>query len=291
MTVQGAPARLDGVDGSVVRIRFGPVDGRLYDVTTNGMTKEEATSFAGVVAVERGRPVLRDDSVLLGMEAIGSLDDFNAAANLLNLGYGGATTATVTSVKVVRRAGGVVSVASIADPGQGTFLTMARLVLGADAINAVRGLPALAADVRAVTNNDQQAVSVVAWTERGRFIVVSSSSAVDETLVTAATAHEVSEEEWAPVADQAYPFEPGFPAFIGFLATADGSIFTVSATADERTGLRLCLDGFGSDDDCAFEPDTALPMLTPMHIGNNNFIVAMVPPDDVLPAHRFPGQR
>ena len=39
-------------------------------------------------------------------------------------------------------------------------------------------------------------------------------SRVDETLALADTAREVTEEAWAPVAEQANPFEPRFRAFI-----------------------------------------------------------------------------
>lgn len=62
--------------------------------------------LADAIAVERGRPVLRDDSVLLGMEPVGTFDEFNAAFMPLDIGLGGPTTATYTSVEMVRPEGG-----------------------------------------------------------------------------------------------------------------------------------------------------------------------------------------
>ncbi len=285
LEVQGAPARVDGVDGSAVRVSFGPLDGRIYDVSTHAMTKDEAVSFAGAIAVERGRPVLRDESVLLGMEPVGTYDEFNAALILLNLGYNGPTTATHTSVELTRPQGGIVAISSLPDPGDGRLLTMAQLVLGGGVTADVRERPALAQNVRVVTNDDQQVRSLVAWDERGRFVVVSGSGGVDETLALAETTHEVTEEAWAPVADKANAFEPRFPAFIGFHTADDGSITAVSASADEFGVVSLCLDdqvGSGADG-CMSEPDAQSPMLTLVSIRDLTFIVAMVSPDAPLP--------
>lgn len=285
LEVQGVPARVDGVDGSAVRVSFGPLDGRIFEVSTNALTKEEAVSFAGAIAVERGRPVLRDESVLLGMEPVGTYDEFNGALALLNLASG-PTTATHTSVQLVGPQGGTVAISSTPDPGDGRLLTMAQLVLGGDATGGVHERPTLTRDLRPTTDDDQQVRgSMVVWHERGRFVVVTGSGSVDETLALAETTHEVTEEAWAPVAEQAQASDFHYPAFVGFHTTGDGSITAVSASTDSLGGLSLCLDDqVGSGDDgCVSDRDTQLPMLTFVSIRDLTFIFAMVSPDASLP--------
>lgn len=285
LQVQGVPARVDGFDGSAVQVSFGPLNGRIYEVNTHAMTKEEAVRLAGAIAVERGRPVLRDDSVLLGMDSVGTFDEFNAALMLLDIGLGGPTTATYTSVEMVRPEGGFVTITSLPDPGDGTLLAMAQLMLGGDATAIVHERPAVAQEVRVLINDDEQARSLVAWHERGRFVVVSGSGGLDETLALAATAHEVDEAAWAPIAEQAYSVDSRFPAYIGFHTADDGSTLLVSATTDERGGLSVCLenlDVIGPATSCAVETDAASPMLQQMELDDLTFIVAMVSPDDLV---------
>lgn len=286
--VQGTPARLTGTSGSVVRVGFGPLRGRMYDVTANGLTVESALRFANSIGVENGEPVLHDDDVLQGMEPVGSYDAFNVALGILNGGYFAPPTTPLTRVDYVDGGDddGTVSVSSAPDDHDGEMLAMLSLLLGTPADHVVHDHPAFAADIRAVSDQEQGPASIVAWHERGRFIVVSGSGDVATTLALAETAHEATEEEWAPVADQAITDNFLYPATIGFRREADGSITGVSATYSQPSGLALCLNvdqQFGTGDECAVEDDMPSPFLTVMRIHTEALLVALVAEDSVQP--------
>ncbi|MGB8859146.1 MAG: hypothetical protein WCC60_07820 [Ilumatobacteraceae bacterium] len=289
--VQGVPAEVAGVSGSVVRIRFGPLAGRMYEVTTNAMTKDEALHFAGAVGVDNGEPVLRDPSVLHGMQPVGSDDQFNAALGLLGSGWYGPSFQPYTSVSYTT-GGAATHIASIADDTDGVLMTMTELVLGATPGRTVHGQTALTRDVRRLTNDTQEIATIVAWHERGRFITVSGRGDMEETLAAAEGAREATEDEWEPIAAQATEFSTRFPATIGYRRTVggafNGTVTALTATYEAASGLRICLDdGYNTYADCATKSDARLPLLTIMHIHTVAFVVAMVEADAALPELRI----
>ena len=284
--IQGVPARVAGVDGSVVRIAFGPLKGRYYDVTTNGMSTPEALGFAENIAVDRGQPELRDNSVLLGMEPVGTVDDYYAALTLLNIGFGGPTSSRPTTVKSVRASGGIIVISSLSDGDEsGALLNMALLLFGADSGATVRGHPALAREVRSILNNDQEIVSVVAWHERGRFIVISSSGSVDETLALAATTHEAGDDEWAAVASTINQNIVTPAAGIGFRIATNGSLDQLlAASSGTDATVNLCLETQPeSDARCTDTPIDGLPLLTLVALGEDSVVLAMASTEAVSP--------
>jgi hypothetical protein len=285
--VQGTPARLNGAPGSVVRVGFGPVEGRMYDVIANGLTVGSVLRFANSIGVENGEPVLHDNDTLEGMKPIGSYDAFTVALGILDGAYYAPSTTPLTRIDYVDggEGGDTVSVSSAPDDHGGEMLGMLSLLLGTPADRRVHGHLAFAVDIRPLSNQEQQAASVVAWHERGRFIVVAGVRDVATTVALAETTHEATEADWAPVASQAITNDSTGPGTIGFRREADGSITDVSAGYSQSGGLTLCLNGqFG--DECAVKDITSSPFLRVVRIHTEALLVALVTGDAASPELR-----
>lgn len=273
--VHGARTSLAGLGGSAARISFGPIDGRVYDVTTNGLTRAEALAFAGSIDVNRGEPILRDQTVALGMERVGTYGDYLQTLEVLQFDFYTRQSTATTSVVLAASITGVVTISSLAGRDDDPFVRMMQLILGSTTDTAVHRQPAISANVSDL-DTSPRITSLVAWHERGRFIVVAGSGDTKETMTMAESTSELTEAEWVSVAANVDPSPMRPSAFIGYRTNADGSVVHVAASTSNDTGdLQLCTDR-QSEVQCTVEPATPLPILTRTTVDYHDVVVAMV---------------
>lgn len=286
--VQGTPAEVSG-DTGLLRLVFGPIGGRVFDVGSSGLTLEEVTSVAGAIGVEGGRPVLRGghDALfeLLGLRPVGTTDELDAAVALLS-GDPLFSTAATTSVRYVDDGGHPVGIASVADPGDGPLLAMLRLLLGPSGTATVHGRDAIATDVRLQFRSDGSTDTLVAWHEGGRLIVVTGSTDLSTLVALADGAHEATEEQWAPVAAQAVDDADQYGYWsptIGYRRATSATtgrvteITEITASSARLGSVDVCLDDqFAGNTDCVTDADMRLPYLNVLRIHTAALIVAIV---------------
>lgn len=270
------------------QLDFGPIDGRRFTVTAFGLTRDEIMGIAQQIAVVDGEPVLRDESVLVGMEPIGTLAEFDTAVALAG---GDLPVARQPLTEVVYVEGdGRVSVASTVDP-DGAVERMLRMLVGGSTEPRVDGRTQLTTDVSDVGEGITRAQ--VAWRERGRLIVVRGPGTLADTRTLAETVVELPASQWQQIAGQATAPGAGgfdrrvgsvgaFPATIGLIAGGFDSFWEIQASPSftddgKQRSWSLCLmTDVGAD--CNAAPITAEPPSVRVHsIHGREIIVALAP--------------
>ncbi|MBI4882488.1 MAG: hypothetical protein HY826_00370 [Actinobacteria bacterium] len=151
--VQGSPAVISHLPGTTFRVDFGPIDGRIFTVTTTGLSRTESLALAEAVGISGGLPVLRDPTVLGAMEPLGDIADYVVATStvfeaaspvggqrhIASAHYGGFETG------LPGNGAAPYSLASQPVVGQ-TTLAMLRFFLDGENGHSVHGQPAVVAD-------------------------------------------------------------------------------------------------------------------------------------------------
>ena len=206
VTVQGAPGKFTpALDDQSLRLAFGPLDSRLYEVLSSEVSQSDTLAFAEVVAFDEGTPVV-DDIVALGsMLPLCSLTDFNSAYSLVLMAsmprY--ALPGYVTALYGTRA--NRFSVTSQWAPEGG--LIPLQFVLGGSVDATVHGEPALTVEVdtsESVLVTGADIGSVVAWVEGGRLVMVTGQVPVDELLALAESVRPATDTEWAEVSEAGF---------------------------------------------------------------------------------------
>lgn len=294
--VQGRSAAVTTDLSGATQLDFGPIDGRRFTVITHGLSADETAAIGEQIGVVDGEPVVRDTSVLLGMEPIGTLAEFDTAVALAG---GDWAVAQLPHTEVVYIEGdGRAEIDSVAD-SDGSIERLLTMLLDADQQPTVDRRDVWTADVSEI--GDGRIRSLVAWRERERLIVVRGSYDVADTLATADTAVELNEAEWQRIAAQATPPGAGgfdsprgtvgaFPATIGRIAVGFDSVGEIIATPtvfDGTAGSSLCL----STDvgiDCEPEQITQQPPSLTVHaVHGRDLILALAPPGSHEPMLRI----
>lgn len=281
--VQSATAAVWG-DDDALRLVFGPIGGRIFDVGSSGLTLDEVTSVAGAIGVTNGRPTLGGghDALfdLLGLRPLGTYEELSAAVSLVLGGTRPPTSIATTAIGFTDGQGGVARIASVADTGDGPLMGMVRALLGPAGTATVHHRDALATSVQAVFSSDSTPDNLVAWHEGGRLIVVTGSASLAAIVAIADGAHEATEDQWAPIAAQADPDQDRYlytQSTIGYRLGADHAVMEISASMDRPGSITVCLqDEFAGVEECARDPEMRLPYLHLAQIHSASILIAMV---------------
>ena len=279
--VQGATAAVWDTSDDV-RLVFGPIGGRLFDVNSHGLTLDEVTSVAGAIGIEAGQPVLGggDDALfdLLGLRLVGTSDELNTAMNLIMGDSHIPSSRATTHIMYADGAGGAVGVASVAEPEGGRTATLLAMLLGPSGAATIHGREAIATGAPGLYTSDTTPDNLIAWHEGGRLIVVTGSADLATLATLAEGTHEVAEELWAPIAKQAVDDDDRYlywQSTIGYRRTADGLVIEVTAALYRPGAIDVCLAGQVATD-CVNDSEMRLPFLKVVRIHTEAIVVAIV---------------
>lgn len=279
--VQGATARVWG-DQESMRLVFGPIGGRLFDVSSNGLSLDEVTSVAGAIGMEGGQPVLGGGHDALfdprGLRLAGTYEELSTAVNLVLGGVRPPTARATTAITYADGAGGTVRIASVAEAESGSTMALLQLLLGPSATATVHGRDAIATSTQVLFSSDSTPDNLVAWHQGGRLIVVTGSADLDSLVAFAEGTHEATEEQWAPVAEQAVDDDGRYlfwQSTIGHRLAADGSIIEITGASNRPGSIDVCVLDQASTE-CATDSAMRLPFLRVMRIHSAAVVVAMV---------------
>ncbi len=278
-TVQGASAVISSSPFQF-QIDFGPVDGRVFTVTTGGLSRAESLAFAEAVGVDDGVPVLTDDGVLGAMQPVGSIADYGVATStVFQALFQSEEGSTATTVRY-----GEYSVTSRSVVGNTTLATLRFFLDGEEGKQSVHGQRAFVADISSDAFGGR-ANSVVAWVESGRLVVVSSPDDVAATLALAETTRRATADEWAEVVAHSTDPVPNFGGsdpvtLYNELDPASGDRFFLSAIVVDGV-LTMCAqdhsNGGGLASSCETESYVSLPLLLATdHSIGPQFVLAMI---------------
>jgi len=278
-----------GVPADVRRVRvrhfieWGPLDGRMWTVSTNRFDEDEAIDFANHVAIIEERPALAHRYDLGAMQPVGSIAALDCVVMLTSLLRGDRllgpvmptvlTWATAASPENHTLAGAV-SLSSI--PAPSDALPLVEFVLGAGSATTVHGQPAVLIAPKSLG-------PVVAWLEDGRLIMVLGELADDELIALAESVRPATTGEWRVVGRVAVRDDDGFSFNLGDSVTlyqgieplAGGTFaFTVQVVEDQ---LLVCLEGWPAGVVCdASLGLVELPLLTIVELNEYRFVLAIV---------------
>jgi hypothetical protein len=291
----GDVANVGGVPAEVWRVRvrhvveWGPLDGRIWTVTTNRFSEAESIEFANHVAVIEGRPALANRYDLGAMRPVGSIAALDCVVTLTSLLagdrlYGPVMPTMLTWESTAETNGRTVSLASIAAPSDA--LPLVEFVLGAGQAITVHGRAAVAITSKALG-------PVVAWLEDGRLVMVvgdladddlaDDGLADDELTTLAESVRPATAGEWRVVgrtdirseAGVSFNLADSVTLFDGVdPATGEELAFTVQVVAAQ---LLVCVEGTPTHGVVCdtIVGSVELPLLTTLEIDGRRFVLGI----------------
>ncbi|HAP76874.1 MAG TPA: hypothetical protein DCR14_12410 [Acidimicrobiaceae bacterium] len=191
ITVRGVAGTIERT-GALTVVDFGPIDGLIYSVGAVGLSDDEVLAFAEAVRIDGDVTIVTDRRVVEGMEPIGSFSDYRAVLDLLfavaDVPWGPGPTVCYDAPERWCLASDIAS---------DDALALVQFVAGINASAKVHGEPALVG----VNTTDQfsDELTVVAWLEGGRLVMLAGTGSEADGLALAESVREATDDEWREV--------------------------------------------------------------------------------------------